>query len=94
LENRCTGCGWCETKCPVEGASAIRVNIIGEIRLAKGSYVEKAREYGFLFKAKEHSADRLAPGAFDVPQESPVPEPLSEPHGVPETGLPPGFILK
>jgi len=94
LENRCTGCGWCETKCPVEGASAIRVNILGEVRLAKGSYVEKAREYGFIFKAKDTSADRLAPGTFDVPQEPQHQEPLSEPHGASQTGLPPGLILK
>lgn len=93
-ENRCTGCGWCETKCPVEGASAIRVNILGEIRLAKGSYVEKAREYGFMFKAKDNSADRLAPGTFDAPQEPLDAEPSSETHGASSNGLPPGFILK
>jgi MauM/NapG family ferredoxin protein len=93
LENRCIGCGWCENKCPVEGASAIRVNILGEVRLAKGSYVEKAREYGFVFKGKDNSADRLAPGTFDVPPESLDSQPRSG-KGAPETGLPPGFILK
>ncbi|MBI4962601.1 MAG: 4Fe-4S binding protein [Desulfomonile tiedjei] len=94
LENRCTGCGWCENKCPVEGASAIRVNVIGELRLAKGSYVEKARDYGLIFKAKDNSADRLAPGTFDVPQQELDAQPLSESPNSSETGLPPGFIVK
>jgi MauM/NapG family ferredoxin protein len=65
VSNRCTGCGWCESKCPVEGVSAIRVNIVGEVRLADGSYVEKAQEYGFVFRTKDNSADALAPGTFD-----------------------------
>lgn len=65
VANKCSGCGWCESKCPVEGTSAIRINIIGQIRLAEGSYVEKAKEYGLLFKAKEELPDQLAPGTFD-----------------------------
>jgi MauM/NapG family ferredoxin protein len=73
VANRCTGCGWCESKCPVEGVSAIRVNIVGEVRLAEGSYVEKAQEYGFVFRTKDNSVDALAPGTFDdldpVPKE-------------------------
>jgi MauM/NapG family ferredoxin protein len=94
VENRCTGCGWCETKCPVEGAAAIRVNVIGEVRLATGSYVEKAREYGLIFKAKDTSADRLAPGTFDAP-DAPLEEgSSSQQQGAPDAGLPPGFILK
>lgn len=67
VANRCTGCGWCESKCPVEGTSAIRVNILGEIRLAQGSYVEKAKEYGFVFRTKDNSMDSLAPETFDLP---------------------------
>lgn len=67
VANRCTGCGWCESKCPVEGTSAIRVNILGEIRLAEGSYVEKAKEFGFVFRTKDNSMDSLAPETFDLP---------------------------
>lgn len=67
IANRCTGCGWCESKCPVEGTSAIRINIIGQMRLAEGSYVEKAKEYGLLFRANDNSMDGLAPGTFDIP---------------------------
>ncbi len=93
-ENKCSGCGWCENKCPVQGASAIRVNIIGEIRLASGSYIEKAREYGLSFKMKDAAVDRLAPGTFDAPGTSVEQAPYSEPSGVQEQGLPPGFTPK
>lgn len=65
IAQRCTGCGWCESKCPVEGAAAIRVNIIGEVRLSEGSYVEKAKEYGFVFRTKDNTVDSLAPDTFD-----------------------------
>ena len=42
VENKCNGCGFCETKCPVEGESAIIVTSQGEIRLASGSYQKQA----------------------------------------------------
>ncbi|MCX5862506.1 MAG: 4Fe-4S binding protein [Deltaproteobacteria bacterium] len=67
IANRCTGCGWCESKCPVEGTSAIRINIIGQIRLTDGSYIEKADEFGFVFRSKDNSQDELAPETFDIP---------------------------
>jgi len=92
-ENKCIGCGWCENKCPVEGTSAIRVNIIGEIRLASGSYVEKAREYGMIFKQRAQTPESLSPGTFDSlgPSETPG---GSESSGSPENNLPPGFTSK
>jgi MauM/NapG family ferredoxin protein len=92
--NRCTGCGWCENKCPVEGTAAIRVNIIGEVRLSSGSYVEKAKEYGFEFRTKDNSQDSLAEdtfeGAIKSPNEKkkPVPSPSAQPE------LPEGFTDK
>jgi MauM/NapG family ferredoxin protein len=92
--NKCTGCGWCETKCPVEGTSAIRVNILGEMRLASGSYVEKAREYGLVFRASDNKGDRLAPGTFSTPQEGAGAESSTEAPKSPPSGLPPGFIEK
>jgi MauM/NapG family ferredoxin protein len=94
VENKCSGCGWCENKCPVQGASAIRVNVIGEIRLASGSYVEKAREYGLTFKTKESAVDRLAPGTFDTPGSAVEQTPYSEPSGPKGEELPPGFMPK
>jgi MauM/NapG family ferredoxin protein len=93
-ENRCLGCGWCEFRCPVEGAAAIRVNIMGEVRRASGSYVEKAREYGLVFKTRGKSVDRLAPGIFGEAPRKPLrraPERARPPEG---EKLPPGFITK
>lgn len=63
--NRCTGCGWCENKCPVEGWAAIRIAVVGEVRLTSGSYIEKAREYGFQFRIVDKTSDQIAPGTFD-----------------------------
>lgn len=97
VENRCIGCGWCETKCPVEGAAAIRVNVIGEVRLASGSYRERAREYGFVFRAKDNRLDRPAPGTFDGTRISPPPDVKRNrlpAGGSQDAELPPGFISK
>lgn len=94
LEHRCIGCGWCETHCPVQGSSAIRVNVIGQVRLASGSYEQKAREFGLVFQDKDNSRDRLAPETFDVPGKPGV-APKEKPQQQPEESpLPPGFILK
>lgn len=43
---RCNGCGFCEQQCPVDGNSAIRVSTSGSLRLAQGSYRERARRLG------------------------------------------------
>jgi NAD-dependent dihydropyrimidine dehydrogenase PreA subunit len=86
-EHRCTGCGWCENKCPVAGASAIRVNVIGEERLAHGSYIEKAREMGFVFRGKDNAHDKTAPGTFGGAGESAEP-------GNSDEEIPPGFLPK
>lgn len=63
--NRCCGCGWCENKCPVEGVGAIKVSVVGELRLASGSYIEKAKEYGLEFKVADKKFDKLAPDTFE-----------------------------
>ena len=81
-------------KCPVEGAAAIRVNVIGAMRLSKGSYVEKASEYGFIFKARNDSADQLAPGTFEGQEEATEGTAPAETNSRPEADLPSGFILK
>lgn len=92
-ENKCLGCGWCEARCPVQGAAAIRVNIIGEVRLASGSYIQKAEEYGLKFKEKKKN-EGLAPGVFDFTEESAGK--VESPVGVEDSQseLPPGFDLK
>jgi MauM/NapG family ferredoxin protein len=56
-ENKCNGCGYCENKCPVEGDAAVVVEPIGELRLAAGSYREKAGELGLVFHAKDSVKD-------------------------------------
>jgi ferredoxin len=95
IENRCTGCGWCENKCPVLGWAAIRVNIIGEVRLLDGSYIEKARQLGFVFKTRDNSHDELASGTFDGLETGPPDEgPAEKPDKDPNKDLPEGFILE
>jgi len=91
IDNRCSGCGWCETKCPVQGSSAIRVSMHGEVRLASGSYQEKAREYGLIFRAKETPHYQLAPETFDAPGATTHPYPPAEPVAPSSRDLPPGF---
>jgi MauM/NapG family ferredoxin protein len=56
-EDKCNGCGYCECKCPVAGEAAIMVEPAGELRLAAGSYKEKARELGLVFHAKGRVED-------------------------------------
>ena len=57
-EDKCNGCGYCECKCPVTGESAIIVGPLGELRLASGSYEEKAKELGLVFHAKGRVEDQ------------------------------------
>ena len=93
VPNKCTGCGWCENKCPVIGASAIRINIIGEVRLSSGSYIEKAQEYGLEFKTDKGETDVLAPETFEDNAPAQKPAPVSGQSPAPKKEqLPPGFI--
>ena len=93
IPNKCTGCGWCENKCPVEGTSAIRINIIGEVRLASGSYIEKSKEYGLEFKTEKLERDILGPETFDSQPAVTVPNDASNTSATTKPSeLPPGFI--
>jgi MauM/NapG family ferredoxin protein len=83
-ENKCNGCGYCESKCPVVGVSAILVEPLGEVRLASGSYEEKARELGLVFHAKTKIED-------DFILDSPRGPGKAKPGGT-EHRLPAGFI--
>jgi MauM/NapG family ferredoxin protein len=90
--NRCAGCGWCENKCPVEGAAAVRVSVAGEVRLDSGSYIAKAKEYGLEFKVADKNFDKLAPDTFDS---SGIDEEPGARTGVPASNkdkLPPGVL--
>ncbi len=90
--NRCAGCGWCENKCPVEGAAAVRVSVAGEVRLESGSYIAKAKEYGLEFKVADKNFDKLAPDTFES---SGIEEDPTSENGVPTSNkdkLPPGVL--
>jgi formate hydrogenlyase subunit 6/NADH:ubiquinone oxidoreductase subunit I len=76
--DRCNGCGICQDRCPVRGASAIVIEPHGELRLADGSYVSTCEEQGLRFEAKNAGRDTFVfddaalPGQLpDV--ESPLP---------------------
>jgi ferredoxin len=50
IASKCNGCGFCETRCPVGGTSAIAVVPDGEIRLKEGSYIKEAQKLQLEFK--------------------------------------------
>jgi formate hydrogenlyase subunit 6/NADH:ubiquinone oxidoreductase subunit I len=54
-EHICTGCGLCEERCPIDGASAIQIYSIGEERKRTGSYItaEKKRFRSCLDKQED-----------------------------------------
>jgi formate hydrogenlyase subunit 6/NADH:ubiquinone oxidoreductase subunit I len=89
-EDKCNGCGYCECKCPVIGESAIIVEPSGELRLASGSYREKAKELGLVFHAKGRVEDQSIL-TRDLPERegSPV-----VPAAKDEPELPAGFITQ
>ncbi len=66
-EDKCLGCGFCEYSCPVRAEAAIRVSPMGEIRIATGSYRQRAKQLGLKIgeetKSKEQSNKHL-PTAF------------------------------
>ncbi|MBU2498322.1 MAG: 4Fe-4S binding protein [Proteobacteria bacterium] len=90
-ENKCNGCGYCENKCPVIGESAILVEPLGELRLATGSYQEKARELGLVFHAKAGVEDHFILNAGEAYERSIQRSPaVKDKEGV--IPLPPGFV--
>lgn len=84
-ENKCNGCGYCECKCPVTGESAIIVEPLGEVRMASGSYREKARELGLVFHAETEMQDHVILDGFQGGEGG-------ESGG--EKALPPGFTVE
>ena len=92
-ENRCNGCGYCESKCPVIGESAIVVEPLGELRLASGSYMEKAKELRLVFHAKKDVEDHFILNAQEGQEwskERSAPQKSQEG----ESALPPGFVVE
>jgi MauM/NapG family ferredoxin protein len=79
LEERCTGCGFCEHACPVRAVPAIWVTPMSELRLADGSYREKGKQIGLdIGRSKE--VERRPSGEREGRNGE-----------KPGSGLPPGF---
>jgi MauM/NapG family ferredoxin protein len=83
-ENKCNGCGYCESKCPVVGEAAVVVEPLGEIRLAVGSYKDKAKELGLVFHAGAELKDEFILNSGEAREEE---------KKTGEKLLPPGFIV-
>lgn len=54
LENKCTGCGFCENACPVRARPAIIITPMAEIRLNKGSYIQYGKRVGLNISRTEY----------------------------------------
>lgn len=80
IENRCSGCGFCEHHCPVEALPAIVVEPMEALRLAHGSYRQKGRSIGLALELGRQGP-RMENGQ--------TPLPMNE--GDTGSGLPPGF---
>ncbi|MEF3696909.1 4Fe-4S binding protein [Desulfolutivibrio sp.] len=76
IEDKCTGCGWCERHCPVSAVPAIVVEPMGALRLAAGSYREAGQSQGLRIKRR--------PDAGHGPPLFPDPDGGGD--------LPPGFL--
>jgi ferredoxin len=74
-ENRCSGCGYCEFSCPVQGKAAIVVEPMEAIRIETGSYRKRAEAAGLSLRLQPKK-----PGLPDPPA-----------GGEEDSGLPPGF---
>ena len=86
-EHKCSGCGMCESKCPVEGRSAIVVLPVGEIRLKTGSYLKEVDSLNLDLKLVE---EKQLPAKGQIRDFSYEDLGL-DPDNLPP--LPPGFIL-
>ena len=80
VENRCSGCGFCEHHCPVEAQPAIVVEPMEALRLSTGSYRQQGRAIGLdlaLRTQKKAAGEKEAVYPLDEYQDG--------------QGLPPGF---
>jgi len=66
-ENRCAGCGFCESKCPVTAEPAIFVAPLGAQRLAAGSYAAAGRAAGLDIVRAAERTPPAAPKPLDGP---------------------------
>ena len=95
IASKCNGCGFCETRCPVGGTSAIVVVPDGEIRLKEGSYIKEAQKLQLEFKP-DAGDDKfiLESSGFKVGEKE-VPKKPEKPAAAPEKApgkKPAGFL--
>ena len=69
LEERCSGCGFCEHHCPVQNQSAIIVIPMGALRLNEGSFMEQGKSQG-LNISLAHKGKKEQSGGAGYPGES------------------------
>ena len=65
---RCTGCGFCENACPVQGRAAILVRPMFEQRLSRGSYIEAGHRLGLVISRHESEPQSVTGGSSDTGQ--------------------------
>ncbi len=79
LEDACSGCGFCEYSCPVQGQSAITVTPTGALRLKDGSYRETAKRLGLnIGQEKIQEEDQELKKEDQKGQESQLPPGFSQ----------------
>lgn len=89
IEERCSGCGFCEHHCPVQNQSAIFVTPMGAQRLNEGSFMEDGKSQG-LNISLGHKGKKEQAGNITYPNES-APGFDSEASGFEGEGEAPGF---
>ncbi len=92
-ENRCNGCGYCETKCPIKGESAIVVEPSGELRMMSGSYEKKAKQLGLVFHSKTKVQDQFILDYSQIQKDNQKKTQQKNAESNKST-LPPGFITE
>jgi len=61
IENKCSGCGYCEHFCPVRNQAAIEVTPMDALRINQGDYKEEAQLMGFKLRLKEVQGQETDP---------------------------------
>jgi len=91
IEDKCTGCGYCEKACPIYGRSAIEIYSIGEERKKTGSYItenkKKLREIHDMHEAS-YNADQMGSGGESVPGQAGFSTPASPKQSAPSVPAP------
>jgi MauM/NapG family ferredoxin protein len=97
IEDKCTGCGYCEKACPVYGRGAIEVYSIGEERKRDGSYItenkKKIREVHDMHEA-QYNADQMGGGGATGGAPNAAPSSTPPAPASPAEELPKGFTTE